>query len=197
MIWAFVPFAALLTITPGAATAMIVRSAASGGWRAGFKVMVGNEIGVAVWAVLSTVGVSALVAASEAAFVALKLVGAVVLIWIGVQSLRNARDGAAPAPRSRRPLRDGLITSLANPKLAVFFVALLPQFVGRRDMVLATTLLMAALIIVFDFVWYTTLSVLVSRARKAFDRTSLARWLERVSGTILIALGIRVAIEHR
>jgi threonine/homoserine/homoserine lactone efflux protein len=197
MTWAFVPFAALLTITPGAATAMIVRSAASGGWRAGFKVMVGNEIGVAVWAVLSTVGVSALVAASEAAFVALKLVGAVVLIWIGVQSLRNARDGAAPAPRSRRPLRDGLITSLANPKLAVFFVALLPQFVGRRDMVLATTLLMAALIIVFDFVWYTTLSVLVSRARKAFDRTSLARWLERVSGTILIALGIRVAIEHR
>jgi threonine/homoserine/homoserine lactone efflux protein len=197
MIWAFVPFAALLTITPGAATAMIVRSAASGGWRAGFRVIVGNEIGVAVWAVLSTVGVSALVAASEAAFVALKLVGAVVLIWIGVQSLRNARDGAAPAPRSRRPLRDGLITSLANPKLAVFFVALLPQFVGRRDMVLATTLLMAALIIVFDFVWYTTLSVLVSRARKAFDRTSLARWLERVSGTILIALGIRVAIEHR
>lgn len=197
MIWAFVPFAALLTITPGAATAMIVRSAASGGWRAGFRVIVGNEIGVAVWAVLSTVGVSALVAASEAAFVALKLVGAVVLIWIGVQSLRNARDGAAPAPRSRRPLRDGLITSLANPKLAVFFVALLPQFVGRRDMVLATTMLMAALIIVFDFVWYTTLSVLVSRARKAFDRTSLARWLERVSGTILIALGIRVAIEHR
>jgi threonine/homoserine/homoserine lactone efflux protein len=197
MIWAFVPFAALLTITPGAATAMIVRSAASGGWRAGFRVIVGNEVGVAVWAVLSTVGVSALVAASEAAFVALKLVGAVVLIWIGVQSLRNARDGAAPAPRSRRPLRDGLITSLANPKLAVFFVALLPQFVGRRDMVLATTLLMAALIIVFDFVWYTTLSVLVSRARKAFDRTSLARWLERVSGTILIALGIRVAIEHR
>jgi threonine/homoserine/homoserine lactone efflux protein len=176
---------------------MIVRSAASDGWRAGFRVIVGNEVGVAVWAVLSTVGVSALVAASEAAFVALKLVGAVVLIWIGVQSLRNARDGAAPAPRSRRPLRDGLITSLANPKLAVFFVALLPQFVGRRDMVLATTLLMAALIIVFDFVWYTTLSVLVSRARKAFDRTSLARWLERVSGTILIALGIRVAIEHR
>jgi threonine/homoserine/homoserine lactone efflux protein len=197
MTWAFVPIAALLTITPGAATAMIVRSAASDGWRAGFRVIVGNEVGVAVWAVLSTVGVSALVAASEAAFVALKLVGAVVLIWIGVQSLRNARDGAAPAPRSRRPLRDGLITSLANPKLAVFFVALLPQFVGRRDMVLATTMLMAALIIVFDFVWYTTLSVLVSRARKAFDRTSLARWLERVSGTILIALGIRVAIEHR
>jgi threonine/homoserine/homoserine lactone efflux protein len=218
MIWAFIPIAALLTITPGAATAMVVRSAMSGGWRAGVRTVAGNEVGVVVWAVLSVAGVSALIAASEVAFIALKVIGAAVLIGLGVQSLRAARrhgttehDPArrhgttehdalaarAPAPPRRHPFRDGVVTSLANPKLAVFFIALFPQFVGRRDTVLATALLMAALIIVFDFLWYTTLAVLVSRAKRAFDETRLARWFERISGSVLIALGIRVAAESR
>jgi threonine/homoserine/homoserine lactone efflux protein len=201
MLLTFIPIAAVVTATPGATTAMVLRSAMSGGWRSGIKVIIGNEIGVAVWALLSTAGVSALIAASEAAFVALKVTGAGVLIWLGLQSLRNSRqaahDDTAPTRRSHHPLRDGVVTSLANPKLAVFFVALFPQFVGRRDTVLGTTLLMAGLIIVFDFVWYSTLSVLVSRARRAFDRTRLARWLERVTGSVLIGLGIRVAVETR
>jgi threonine/homoserine/homoserine lactone efflux protein len=197
---AFIPIAAVVTVTPGASTAMILRSAMTGGWRSGVSVIMGNEIGVAVWALLSTAGVSALIAASEVAFVALKVTGAAVLIGLGIQSLRNSRGNShdeTPPPKSHHPFRDGLVTSLANPKLAVFFVALFPQFVGRRDTVLATTLLMAALIIVFDFIWYTTLSVLVSRAKAALQRTRLVRWLERVTGSVLIGLGIRVAIETR
>jgi threonine/homoserine/homoserine lactone efflux protein len=79
----------------------------------------------------------------------------------------------------------------------VFFVALFPQFVGRRETVLSTTLLMAALIVVFDFVWYSALSLIVGAAKRAFDESRLARWLERISGTILIGLGIRVAFEQR
>jgi threonine/homoserine/homoserine lactone efflux protein len=203
MVWAFVPIAALLTVTPGAATAMVVRSAMSGGWRAGVRTVAGNEVGVVVWAVLSVAGISALIAASEVAFVALKVIGAGVLIGLGVQSLRAARRvDRLPAPdqrerRRRHPFRDGVVTSLANPKLAVFFVALFPQFVGRRDAVLTTALLMAGLIVVFDFVWYTALAVVVSRARRAFDRTRIARWFERISGSILIGLGIRVAVESR
>jgi threonine/homoserine/homoserine lactone efflux protein len=200
MVWAFVPVAIVVTLTPGAATAMIVRNALRGGARAGVLTIVGNSIGVITWALLSVLGISALVAASEAAFVALKVTGAAVLIWMGIGSLRRARAGLpepeerAPAPR---PLREGLITSLANPKLAVFFVALFPQFVDDRAHVLPTTLAMASLIVAFDVVWYGTLSLAVSRAKRAVLRTGIARWMERVTGTVLVALGLRVALETR
>lgn len=204
MLWAFVPIAVLVTITPGAATAMIVRNALRGGWRAGVMTIVGNSIGVVAWALLSVLGISALVAASEAAFVALKVTGAVVLIWLGIQSLRRARAGeASPNAPAReaweapRALRDGLVTSLANPKLAVFFVALFPQFVDDRTGVLPTTLAMAALIVAFDTVWYGFLAFAVSRAKQAFVRSRLAQWTERITGAVLIALGLRVALEQR
>src|SRR3954467_13985160 len=123
MLWAFLPIAVLVTVTPGAATAMVVRSAMRGGWRAGVRTIAGNSIGVVAWSLLSIAGISALVAASEVAFVVLKLAGAAVLIWLGVQSLRRA-GRAVTFERRGRPFRDGLVTSLANPKLAVFFIAL-------------------------------------------------------------------------
>jgi threonine/homoserine/homoserine lactone efflux protein len=202
MLWAFIPIAAIVTVTPGATTAMVVRSASSGGIGSGIRAIAGNELGVLTWAMLSVAGVSALIAASEIAFAGLKLVGAAVLIWLGAQSLRRARHGSETSElgqrrRRRRPFRDGLVTSLANPKLAVFFVALFPQFVGRRNDVFTTTLLMAALIVVFDFAWYSVLSVAVSRAKRAVGRTRLARRLEALSGTVLIGLGLRVALEQR
>lgn len=203
MLWAFIPIAAVLTVTPGAATALVVRSAMRDGWRHGIRTIAGNEAGVVVWAMLSVAGISALIAASEIAFAVLKIVGAAVLIWLGIQSLRHSRRGAGDAGAGRRPMsrrlpfRDGLVTALANPKLAIFFVALFPQFVGRRTTVLPTTLLMAALIVIFDFAWYSALALIVSRARRRFDQTQLARWLERVSGTILVGLGIRLAVEQR
>src|SRR3954470_9901573 len=127
MLWAFLPIALLVTVTPGAATANVIRSAIRGGWRAGVLTIAGNSVGVLIWGLLSVLGISALVAASEVAFVVLKITGAVVLIWLGIQSLRGSA-GAVARP-VQRPLRDGVVTSLANPKLAVFFVALFPQFV--------------------------------------------------------------------
>ncbi len=87
------------------------------------------------------------------------------------------------------------MTSLANPKLAVFFVALFPQFVGERGDVLPTTLAMAAMIVAFDFVWYSTLAVLASRAKAGFMASRAGRRLERATGTVLIALGLRVALD--
>ena len=90
MLWAFIPIAALVTITPGAATAMVIRSALRGGWRDGVRTIAGNSIGVIAWALLSIAGISALVAASEIAFLALKLSGAAVLVWLGIQSFRRA-----------------------------------------------------------------------------------------------------------
>jgi threonine/homoserine/homoserine lactone efflux protein len=104
----------------------------------------------------------------------------------------------APQPRSRRAaFRDGLATSLANPKLAIFFVALFPQFVSDGSPVLPAALAMAAMIVVLDLVWYSTLAMLVDRTRRAFARSRLARRLERLMGAVLIALGVRVALEQR
>jgi threonine/homoserine/homoserine lactone efflux protein len=161
------------------------------------QTIAGNSVGVVAWGLLSIAGISALVAASEVAFVVLKVTGAAVLVWLGIQSLRRAGKELPELPRRPRAFRDGLVTSLANPKLAVFFIALFPQFVGQRGDVLPTTLAMAAMIVGFDFIWYSTLAVLASRAKAGFMRSRAGRWLERVTGSVLIALGLRVALESR
>lgn len=195
MLWAFIPIAVLVTITPGAGTAMVLRSALRGGTRAALRTIAGNTLGVVTWALLSIAGISALVAASEVAFVVLKVSGAAVLIYLGVQSLRGGR--ATVVRGSGRAFRDGVVTSLANPKLAVFFIALFPQFVTPGDSVLPTTLLMAGLIAVFDLAWYGGLAMLASRARTGYESSRLARRVERTTGAVLIALGARVALEPR
>jgi threonine/homoserine/homoserine lactone efflux protein len=197
VLWAFAGIAVVVTVTPGAATAMVVRSALRGGWRAGMRTIAGNEIGVVAWALLSVLGVSALVAASEVAFVALKVAGAIVLVGLGVQALLRGGDPSAVARPALRPFRAGVLTSLANPKLAVFFVALFPQFVPARASVLPATLLMTALVVVFDLVWYSALAIAVGRAKHVLMRTSLARRIEQAMGAVLIGLGVRVALERR
>jgi threonine/homoserine/homoserine lactone efflux protein len=198
VLWAFLPIAVLVTLTPGAGMANVVRNALRGGWRAGVSAIAGNSCGVVTWGLSSVLGVSALIAASEIAFLVLKITGACVLVWLGMQSIRHAGRPVDAVPHaSRRPFRDGLVTSLANPKLAIFFVALFPQFVGDRGSVLPTTLLMVALVVALDFVWYTALAVLVSRARAAYPGSRLSRRIERLTGAALIALGARVALEQR
>src|SRR3954452_3222128 len=113
MLWAFLPIAALMTVTPGAGTAMVVRGAARDGWRAGLLTIAGNSVGVLAWALLSVLGISALVAASEVAFLALKVSGAVVLVWLGAPSIRRrfawapADDAPRPEAARRRAFRDG------------------------------------------------------------------------------------------
>ena len=202
---AFLPVAFLLTLAPGPATALVVRSAATGGRRRAAATIVGNEVGVMTWALLSVLGISALVAASEMAFYALKLAGAAVLIWIGIQTLVRLRRGEPARDEHpdhvrrghRSALRDGVVTSLANPKLAVFFVALFPQFVPDGAAILPATLLMAALLATLDFAWYLSLAFVVSGAKRAYEDSRLAKRIEALTGAVLIGLGIRVALEPR
>jgi threonine/homoserine/homoserine lactone efflux protein len=194
---AFAPVAALLTITPGAATAMVVRSAVRGGRRRALLTTVGNSMGVLAWGGFAAVGIAAVVATSAEAFTAVKLAGAFVLVVLGVQSLRGRRRAALPAPADGAPLRDGLVTSLANPKLAVFFAALFPQFVPAGTPVLPAALLMAAMIVAFDLVWFSTLAYLVARARRAFVEGPWMARVERVTGAVLVGLGVRLALERR
>ena len=200
MAWllAFAPVAALLTITPGAGTAMIVRSAVRGGRRRALVTTIGNSIGVLAWAGFAAVGVAAVVATSAEAFTAVKLVGAVVLVILGLQSLRGRRVAeTVAAPAGGAPLRDGVVTSLANPKLAVFFAALFPQFVPDGASVLFSALLMAAMIVAFDLVWYSMLAYLVARARRAFVEGPWLARAERLTGAVLVGLGVRLALERR
>src|SRR3954452_7960884 len=127
---AFVPVAAVLALAPGPATALVVRNAARGGRRHALHTTVGNSVGVLAWGCFAALGIAAVVAASAELFTVMKLIGAAFLVYLGIQSLRGKRDlpGARP-DASRSALRDGLVTSISNPKLAAFFVALFPQFV--------------------------------------------------------------------
>jgi threonine/homoserine/homoserine lactone efflux protein len=198
VLWTFVPVAFLLSLTPGPGMALVVRNAATGGTRAAVWTTVGSSIGVGAWAVLSALGISALVAASETAFVGLKLAGAVVLVWFGVQALRGRR-GAAEEPAGTRDhaFSSGLLTALANPKLAVFFVALLPQFIPQGAPALPYAFAMAAILVAADFSIYVSLGAAVSRTRRMVASTRFARRIEQATGVVLIALAGRLALDSR
>jgi threonine/homoserine/homoserine lactone efflux protein len=192
----FVPVAAVLTVTPGVATALVVRSAVRGGRREALLVTVGNSLGILAWAVFAAVGVAAVVAASAELFTTIKLAGAIVLIILGVQGLL-ARKTDAPPPPPGTALRVGLVTSLANPKLAVFFVALFPQFIPDGAAVLPNALAMAATIVVLDLIWYSAIAYFVARTRRAFVEGAWLRRVERLTGGVLVGLGVRLALERR
>ena len=169
-----------------------------GGRREALLVTAGNSLGILAWAVFAAVGVAAVVAASASLFTTIKLIGAIVLIVLGLQGLLGRR-AEAPPPRAgaASSLRQGLITSLANPKLAVFFVALFPQFVPAGAPVLPSALGMAAMVVALDLVWYSALAYGVARTRRAFvDGPWLAR-AERFTGAVLVGLGVRLALERR
>jgi threonine/homoserine/homoserine lactone efflux protein len=192
----FLPVAALLTLTPGVSTALVVRSAASGGRRAALFVTLGNSLGILAWAVLAAVGVAAVVAASAEAYSTVKLVGAVVLIVLGVQALVHRRGDREPAD-PRASFRDGVLTGASNPKLGVFFAALFPQFVPDGVALLPAALTMAAIIVAMDLAYFSSLAWLVTRTRTAFVEGPWADRVERLTGAVLIGLGLRIALERR
>ena len=199
---AFLLVALVVVLTPGPATALVIRNALHGGARAAWATSAGNSTGIFLWAAASVLGISALVAASEAAFVVLKIGGAIVLVAIGLQALLRARRGlafdvAGDEKRGRSHYRQGLLTSFANPKLAVFFVALFPQFIPEGEAVLVPTVTMATIIVLMDLVYFTVLAVIVSRARRAIVERGWARRMEAASGSVLMALGVRLAFIGR
>jgi threonine/homoserine/homoserine lactone efflux protein len=199
----------LLTVSPGADMAMVSRSVFLGGRRAAFATTLGIAAGCLVWAIASAAGVAAVLAASETAYDALRLVGAAYLVWLGVQSLWAAARGyggqtpfggrtltsGRPAGSLRQPFRQGLLTNLFNPKIALFYTTFLPQFIGPGDPVLPLSIAMASVHIALGIVWLSAYAWLLDRAVGAFRRSGLRRALDAVTGTVLVALGIRVAAD--
>jgi RhtB (resistance to homoserine/threonine) family protein len=203
---AFTLLAALMTVSPGADTLLVVRNALRGGRRDGVATAFGICSGLYVHALLSALGISVLLMHSAAAYMALKIVGAAYLVWLGLQSLRSA---ACERPRvasgSEQPARvpagqswrEGFITNVLNPKVVVFYLALLPQFIGADDPVLAKSLLLTAIHAVEGIVWFAIVSFLVDRSRGFFLRPLLRRWIDGLCGGFLVALGVRLALQRQ
>jgi threonine/homoserine/homoserine lactone efflux protein len=200
----FLVIALVVTFTPGPGTANVLRVAARDGRRTALSAIVGNTGGVLMWGVLSAFGVSSLILASRIAYDTLRIGGAVVLIAMGLRALWQRRQGTGepepePGPEPGRRAagwRSGLVTSVSNPKLAVFFVALFPQFVTPGSPVLPYALAMAGIIALLDVIWFSTLAFAVDRATTIF-RPKVRRVMERFTGLVMVGLGIRLATEAR
>jgi threonine/homoserine/homoserine lactone efflux protein len=203
---AFVLAVLLISASPGPAMALIFRRAALRGLRGAVPTVLGLELGLYVWALFAGAGFAALVAASEVAYLVLRVVGAAVLLVLGFRAWRTAWRGrgapvvADPAPvgrgRWRGSFGEGVVVQLANPKAAVFMIAFYPQFVPADGPVFATTAVLGLLQITLETGLYLALAAGVARAGAWFRRPRIRARLETVSGTVLIALGLRVAAGH-
>ena len=203
---AFTVVAGVVTIIPGADMALVAHSVLTRGRRAGYVTSVGVCTGLWVHAVASALGLSAILMTSAALFSAVKLAGALYLMALGVLSIRRALipdAGAlgiaamATTRDARRAFSRGFLCNLLNPKVALFYLTLLPQFVRPGDNVLARSLLLAGVHVVIGLVWLVTYAYFLGRVSAALHRPRVRRALEGVTGALLIGLGGRLAWERR
>ena len=202
---AFVAVAAVVICTPGQDTALTIRNVLAGGRRCGIATAAGVALGQAVWTVAAAVGIVAVLEASQPAFLAVRYAGAAYLVYLGLQSLRAALSRRArrveelPALRltPAAALRQGVVSNLANPKMVAFFTSLLPQFAPESGGALATLLAFGLLFCLLTFVWLTAYSFAVARARRLLARDRVRRALDALLGAVLVALGLRLALERR
>ncbi len=193
----------LVAMSPGPSTVLIIRHSLRSR-RSGFMVVLGNETGVFIWGTVAAFGLTALLAASQLAYDVLRFGGAAVLICFGVQAIRSARRGgsfevaAESGPsqeRGWRSYRSGLLLNLANPKAAVFAMSFLPQFVPEGAPQLPLMVALAAIWAVFEVGYYGSYVWFVGRLRTVLSRAGVRRRLEQISGGVLLALGVRMALE--
>ncbi|MDT4944159.1 MAG: hypothetical protein QOH14_892 [Pseudonocardiales bacterium] len=197
----FAVAAALIVLLPGPDTLVVVRSILRGGRSRGITTAAGNLVGLTVWVGAAALGLSALLRASHIGYEVLRIVGAAYLIWLGVQSirLRRARREADGAEGRSGLLGTGffagLVTNLLNPKVGVFFVTFLPGFVPSGYSVGGTSLLFGAIFIFETAIYWVLLLGLAARVTRWMSEPRIRRRLDTVTGGILIAFGLRLAVE--
>jgi threonine/homoserine/homoserine lactone efflux protein len=194
---AFLGVSAIVIVTPGQDTALTIRNTLLGGRRSGIRTAVGVSGGQAVWALATSAGVAVVLQASEPAFVAVKLAGAVYLVFLGLQTLMPGLRPGTSKPKTSprgRPLRQGLVSNLGNPKMAIFFTSLLPQFTTSPSFgsLLALGLVFCSL----TLVWLTAYAFAVAKAGDFLRRSRVRRALDALTGAVLVALGLRLAAER-
>ncbi|WP_448954931.1 LysE family translocator [Labrys neptuniae] len=206
---AFIGMSTIVIVTPGPDTATTIRSTLLAGRTGGICTAAGIAVGQTVWALATSVGLAALLVASAPLFLTIKYLGAAYLIYLGILALREAlwpaEQGSGIAveshPYSRvspwMAFRQGLISDLGNPKMAVFFTSLLPQFAPMGGSTFATLLALGTVFAVMTFLWLTFYAAAIHKVRHVFQRPIVHRLVEGVTGMVLIALGLRIATEHR
>jgi threonine/homoserine/homoserine lactone efflux protein len=194
----------LLTISPGPDMALVTTTSLLHGRAAAIRTSLGISSGTLIWATLAGLGVAALLAASAETFAVIRLLGAAYLVYLGVRALleafrRPVPDGAAsdpvPTTVARRPYRQGLLTNLFNPKVGLFYTTLVPQLVDPGDPIALVSIAVGAAHATIGLVWLVVLAVVVDRLGDVLRRPRIRRALAGATGTILVAFGLRVAVE--
>lgn len=204
--YAFALVAALLTLVPGADTMLVIRNVIRGGQRDGVLTTVGICSGLYVHATLSAIGVSMILMHSAGIFQMVKASGACYLIWLGLQSIRsgvryhaqrdeNVKTGKI-APSLRQCFLEGFFTNILNPKVAAFYLAFLPQFIGPTDPVMAKSILLAGVHCIMGLMWLILLSTVLARARYLMAQSSIRRWLDGLCGVVLVGFGLRLLFDE-
>ncbi|MHB2167991.1 LysE family translocator [Alsobacter sp. R-9] len=200
---AFSVAAVILTMTPGLDTAMVLRSAAVDGSRRAALAAAGIALGCLAWGAAAAVGLGALLAASEAAYATLKWAGALYLLWLGVRLILRPRTVLADP--SAGPLGEGgssdafwrgFATNMLNPKVGVFYVTFLPQFVPAGAPVATFTFMLALIHVALGLVWFGLLIAATTPLRRLLSRGPVVKWLDRVTGVVFIGFGLRLALTR-
>jgi len=203
--WLFIATAILLVITPGQDTFFILGRSLAGGRSEGIAAALGISAGSVIHTFAAALGLSALLATSPYAFMAVKFAGAAYLVYIGVRALLTRSNGlpggeAANQTDGRWPaFRQGVLSNLLNPKVALFFLALMPQFIeaGSANKV-GAFLALGLTFVALGVVWCMVLAVAAAKLRGAFlRRPSMANWLNKIAGTLFIALGLKLATARQ
>ncbi|CCN34648.1 putative Lysine/threonine efflux family protein [Vibrio nigripulchritudo SO65] len=203
---AFLIAITILTLTPGLDTALVIRNTTRAGSQHGFLTSFGICCGLFVHATFSAIGISAILLQSAEWFMALKMVGAAYLIWLGISSIRavfgshgNTMTDAEKTGdvSSLIALREGFLSNVLNPKTAVFYLAFLPQFIDPQGSALAQSMLMATIHFVIAMVWQGGLVVMVNKAKQLLKSESFLKIIEGATGLVLIGLGVKLLVDER
>jgi threonine/homoserine/homoserine lactone efflux protein len=201
---AFTGVAALLVVTPGADTLLVIRNVLGRGRTAGLTTTAGIVAGCFVHATLSALGLSAILVRSATAFEVVRLAGAAYLVWLGLRSLAGAwrapaveEVGPAAAAGAWRSCVEGALTNVLNPKVAIFYLAFLPQFVRPGDPALSRSVLLAAIHVGLGLLWLSLVSLALGWLRGVVTAGRLRQRLEAITGVVLVGLGLRLALERR
>ncbi|MFF0699983.1 LysE family translocator [Streptomyces tendae] len=190
---------AVLTVVPGPDMAIVTRRAVSSGWRDGLRTVGGITAGLMVWGVLAVAGLAAVLAASATAYTVVKLAGAAYLVFLGFQALLHSRRGRSQAlatartPPRGNPWRTGLVSNVFNPKIAVFYTGLLPALAPTGLSAHSGMALLVLVHAMLTAVWLGGYVMLLSKARSFFEKPAVRRGMDRVTGTVLIGFGLKVA----
>lgn len=194
-----------IALLPGPDTAVVTKNALVHGREAALGSAIGVNVGLAVWTLATALGVAAILRSSATVYDVLKLVGALYLVWIGLRTLWDSRrpqvDAGAAVVRGRAidgrgGFTQGVISNLANPKVGIFFTSLLPQFVAPHSSALVQMLLLGAIFIVINVVWMGSYALLAVRLAHVLSRARVKAAIDRVSGLVLVGVGIRLAVER-